>query len=292
MPAQNLHGLMADRTDPLGQAVAWWPLNEGAGEGANNIGTATCRGLLKNGARYGGLNGMHGVLFDGTDDFVEINSLRGIAQLCGQGQHTICAWVSTRAATTRQLFLGDWHSGGDGGTGFEIRTDSQFQYWMKSTPYVNNTAIGGTVVTTRPQFVVGVYDLSFVHLYVDAVRVASTAVAGLIVNDEATLDLTLGRTGGYSGLYFNGMLSNVRLYNRALTGAEIHRLYANPMAGAKIPNIARLYKAATAPASPSPVVSLQNMSGYPRLVRGVGNLSGSARTISQKGNLSGWPKLT
>lgn len=257
MPPNTLPGLLADRADPLGQVTAWWPLNEGGGEGANNAGSASCRGLLKNGARFGTLNGMRGVLCDGTDDYVEINSLRGIAQLCGQGQHTICAWVSTRSASTRQIFMGDWHSGGDGGTGFEIRSDGQFQYWMKSTPYADNTAIGGTVVTTRPQFVAGVYDLSYVHLYVDGVRVASTSAANVAVNDEATLDLTLGRTGGYAGLYLNGLISNVRLYSRGLSGSDIHRLYAQPFAGAR-PVLGLALRSFIGPPRPSTADRLHN----------------------------------
>ncbi len=68
------------------------------------------------------------------------------------------------------------------------------------------------------------------RLYVDGVQVATAAVSGAISATAQPL-----RIGGNSlwGEYFAGLLDDVRIYNRALTAAEIQADMQTPVAGAQ-----------------------------------------------------------
>ena len=62
------------------------------------------------------------------------------------------------------------------------------------------------------------YDKSTLRLYVNGVQVASTAVTGTLINSTGAL-----RIGGNTvwGEYFSGLIDEVRVYERALSAAEI-----------------------------------------------------------------------
>jgi len=62
------------------------------------------------------------------------------------------------------------------------------------------------------------YDKSTLRLYVNGTQVASTAVSGTLVNSTRALKI-----GGNTiwGEYFAGLIDEVRVYERALTPAEI-----------------------------------------------------------------------
>ena len=64
----------------------------------------------------------------------------------------------------------------------------------------------------------GTYDGSTLRLFVNGGQVASTAMSGAIAPSTGPL-----RIGGNSlwGEYFQGRIDEVRIYNRALTTAEI-----------------------------------------------------------------------
>ena len=69
------------------------------------------------------------------------------------------------------------------------------------------------------------YDGSAVRLYVNGTQVASTAKTGNIAT--STNPLTLGSDAIY-GQYFAGLIDNVRVYNTALTAAQIQTDMTTP----------------------------------------------------------------
>ena len=70
------------------------------------------------------------------------------------------------------------------------------------------------------------YDGSLLVLYVNGVQVASTAVSGLI--QASSSPLWIGGNQPY-GEYFKGLIDDVRVYNRALSQAEIQADMATPL---------------------------------------------------------------
>ena len=73
------------------------------------------------------------------------------------------------------------------------------------------------------------YDGSLLVLYVNGVQVASKALSGTI--QASTNPLWIGGNQPY-GEYFNGLIDDVRVYNRALSQAEIQADMATPLGGA------------------------------------------------------------
>ena len=72
--------------------------------------------------------------------------------------------------------------------------------------------------------VAGVYDAAArtLDIYVNGVR-DNGALIGTIPASQlnSTVNVNIGRRTGNHGYYFNGVIDNVRLYNRPLTQAEI-----------------------------------------------------------------------
>jgi hypothetical protein len=74
-------------------------------------------------------------------------------------------------------------------------------------------------------YYVGVYDGATVSAYLNGVQVASAAFAGGAIAAGTGPAINVARNPTYAGDYFIGAISDVRIYNRALSAAEILALY-------------------------------------------------------------------
>jgi Concanavalin A-like lectin/glucanases superfamily/Bacterial Ig domain/Abnormal spindle-like microcephaly-assoc'd, ASPM-SPD-2-Hydin len=74
----------------------------------------------------------------------------------------------------------------------------------------------------------GTYDGATLRLYLNGVLVASQAVTGAMVSSTGAL--RIGGNGVW-GEYFGGRIDEVRIYNRALSAAEIQRDMTTPVGG-------------------------------------------------------------
>ena len=72
---------------------------------------------------------------------------------------------------------------------------------------------------------VGVYDGATVSAYLNGVQVATAAFAGGAIAAGTGPDINIARNPAYGGDYFIGAISDVRIYKRALSAAEILALY-------------------------------------------------------------------
>jgi hypothetical protein len=72
---------------------------------------------------------------------------------------------------------------------------------------------------------VGVYDGATVSAYLNGVQVASAAFAGGAIAAGTGPDINIARNPTYAGDYFIGAISDVRIYKRALSAAEVLALY-------------------------------------------------------------------
>jgi concanavalin A-like lectin/glucanase superfamily protein len=108
-------------------------------------------------------------------------------------------------------------------------SSGSYYTWLDSTlaPSVTATLSGGTVAVTSPialplnawSHVPVTYDGAAVRLFINAVQVASVAGTGTL--PAGLTNLVLGdRPGGY---VLNGMLDEVRIYQRALAASDTRR---------------------------------------------------------------------
>jgi hypothetical protein len=189
-----------------GSGTTWTDLS---GNGKN--------GTLTNGVGYNSSNG-GSLSFDGVDDYVNC----GTTNLSSGTSLTVEVWV--KPGTTQDAYsdILDYGHGGGGNAGFVIQQDNlstnqyYFAYWNGTTYDITSTVTIGTS--------------SFNHLVFTK---SGTSVAGYL-NSQNTLNYTgsstiycsgrtlhIGRFVAGAGREFNGNISSVKVYNRALTAAEI-----------------------------------------------------------------------
>ena len=162
------------------------------------------------------------ISLDGFDDSVNIDGYKGIlADAAGvQQAFTVCAWIKT-AVNARDIIA--WgtnvggqrmnfrvdtvlrleHGGGNmRGTNGPSLLDNEWHHVAATVP------LGGKLPDTR--------------LYVDGVDVSAPASATAAYNLKANVDVAIGMGGSIAtGRFFQGLIDDVRIYDRALSAEEI-----------------------------------------------------------------------
>ena len=166
--------------------------------------------------------------FDGTNDYINLgnsNTLKPTEAI------TVGAWVYKENWSTlvsvHQMVISCTE---DGGYELYFSTDGYFRLFI----YINGAyRYSGTTYTSLSSgwhYVSGTYDGRYVKLYVDGVLkntydaggnypIHYTYANSLIVGAEASSG------SSSSGNYFNGSISGVKIYNRALSESEVKLLY-------------------------------------------------------------------
>jgi endonuclease/exonuclease/phosphatase family metal-dependent hydrolase len=205
---------------PTAGLTAHWKFDE---TGTTQIATDSTAnghdGTLTNGASWtsGKLNGA--VLLDGVDDVVVVSNTAGL-----QGSaFAISAWVKYTATDTSG---GDVANMGDS-YGLRVQPNGTVKaYFFKGGGVWPNSLSTATTNDGTWHHIVGQYDGSTLAVYVDGVQSGTpTAVSGAIVYALGP-NFLLGQNGqGGTNHNFHGSIDQVRVYNRALTPAEIQALY-------------------------------------------------------------------
>jgi uncharacterized repeat protein (TIGR02543 family) len=184
--------------------------------GFNNIGTLSNVTWTTSG-KFG-----EALSFNGTNAWVTISDAPSLDLTTGL---TLEAWIFPTTTTgTRDIVIKE-------GNNVDIynlyarnwRGRPEVNVFVGGTNWVaEGTALAANVWT----HVAGTYDGSVVRLFVNGVLVASTTVSGPIATSTGPL-----RIGGNSlwGEYFQGVIDNVRIYNHALTAAQIQTDMETPV---------------------------------------------------------------
>jgi chitodextrinase len=201
--------------------MAYWKVDESSGTSATDA-AGSYHGTLMNGVTRvaGRLNGA--VQFDGVNDYVALPNI----DVAGSAL-TIAAWVRHHSFPT----------GGDQRILSKATdTSEQGHYWMLSQIRSGGERLrfrlraGGTTKTLIASsgnlplnawyHAAATYDGTTMRLYYNGVQVGSTAKSGAIATNTG-VGVNLGRNPD-GAKYLHGALDDVRLYNRALTAAEIN----------------------------------------------------------------------
>jgi hypothetical protein len=217
--------------------VGYWPFNEGTGikatdfSGNGNTGTRiTMAGNLPawtNGKRGAALD------FDNTvGNYVDIGNQPA---LFFSGSFTLSAWVKSESATPGfgQPIISDYNSAADASSfDLEITSGEEFCFfWENPTATLPQVCSSAKVSYGRWYHVVATWNGTTRTLYLNGVSDGtpnSTAQARADVGGNSAI----GRLGSFDGHYFNGIIDDVRVYNRALSASEVAALYAGGTAGA------------------------------------------------------------
>lgn len=197
-------------------------------------------GELVNGVRESASN-LGFLSFDGVDDYVDCGNTSSLSAIGGTTNITVSGWVSYTAY-------------GGGGQPYSVITVKGNPWtWLLENP--SNTfrfriTAGGSDVNVADTSthslntwynVVGTYDGSNMRVYVNGVLKNTKAQTGTLATNSVT-----AKIGTYQGTNYNftGRISNISIYNRALTSEEIKQNY-NALKGRFVPDGSSADKAAT-----------------------------------------------
>ncbi len=216
------------KSGPDPDAVVILPLDEGSGTVAGDASGMGNDGTLINGASFEATTGdgsASAVRFDGVDDLIDL----GVLDVNGTGL-TLAAWFNgvTFPGTSKDPRLISKASS-------VFANDHVFMLSTISSGTAvrlrGRVRIGGvtkTLIATSGDIQVGrwyhaalTYDGSTMRLYLDAVEVGSTPLGGAVDMDPTMAVAVGGQPVGAGPRFFDGLLDDVRILQRALDAYEL-----------------------------------------------------------------------
>lgn len=207
--------------------VSWWKFDESSGTTAadsvgSNIGTLT-NGPAWTAATSGAASS--GALdFDNVDDYVRIEDS---ASLDITGAITVEAWFKWEGTPTDWDTIAAKGDQGDKNHWWMYYRKGQFRF---ETGYGDRYALvafqSATAVIGQWYHFAATYDslTGLVKLYVnDVEEVTDLDYGSMATNNYA---VTIGKASYTNNYYFDGIIDDVRIYNKALTADEVQQNYA------------------------------------------------------------------
>jgi hypothetical protein len=194
--------------------VASYSFNEGSGttlidrSGTGHTGTIAGAAWTTQGKFGGALS------FDGINDWVTVNDANALDLTTGM---TLEAWVRPTSLASWRTVLVKQRTGGLVYSLYASNDRSLAESDIKIDDELGTAAQTALAVNTWAHVAV-TYDGSHLRLFVNGIQVSSREMSGPMTTSTGVL-----RIGGNSvwGEYFAGRIDEIRIYNRALTPAEI-----------------------------------------------------------------------
>lgn len=208
--------------------VGYWPLDEGSGSstidqsGNGNNGTWSGGAVGTNGYYSAGKVGKWAGMFDGSSTNIDAgnNSSLNITATI-----TLAVWVNQTSWNNYPFPISKGYAGI--GYSLQIRNDNSIWFEMDDTSgtrhYYNPTSL--FIPNGTWTFVAATYDGSIERIYINGQQDGS-GLSGTFTTGTSTNHVYIGgKPPGYPYGPLNGSLDDVRIYNRALSSAEIMALY-------------------------------------------------------------------
>lgn len=197
--------------------IGEWELNENSGSTAHDISILQHDGTVTGATWTGGMFGS-ALSFNGTSsNYVNISN----ADTNIGNNFTISVWIKAiQDRSNHQVFIAK----GPKNTGhYELYIDTSgiLKFYSNDIGDISSNTV---VDNNNWHHVVVTYDGSNMKFYVDKVLKNSPAASGTVADETETMRLGSLVDGT---LPYNGLLDEVRIFNRALTQTEIKYLYKN-----------------------------------------------------------------
>lgn len=200
--------------------VGYWRFEEGPGSVLQDYSGKANHGVLKNGPTWvdGKIGGA--LEFDGTDDYVEVSAPSG--KSLDPDYITMIMWVKF----DNMPYDGEIALNKEG----KYRMIAQdvddshlsIRYQTTDTGWVDGILIGDTALSADTWYcVAATYGGSKWKLYLNGESDGETSESGTLVSNDNALHIGSRITDNY----FDGIIDEVRIYNRALSAAEIAAIY-------------------------------------------------------------------
>ncbi|WP_138500066.1 DUF4347 domain-containing protein [Nostoc sp. PA-18-2419] len=210
--------------------IGYWKFEEAAGSTVLDSSGKNNNGSLINSSRTAGLYGQALQVAGKNSSHASIPASASLNSMTNQ--LTVSAWVRPNgkpvgfhAVVNRQI--GTLLHPDQFFLGFGSRNNVTTYKWELGTTDGEGDVYKGTPVSDRWVHMVGTYNGSTINLYVDGVQIGSSPLTGNILVDNNPV--TIGAAENYAdgaplGDRFNGLIDEVRIYNRALSATEVKNL--------------------------------------------------------------------
>ena len=208
------------------QLVGSWNFNDGtANDESANSNHGTVNGATLTTDRFGNENSAYS--FDGVDDYIKV--LNSESLNFGTGDFTVSTWIKWDEATSEHDFILAKGSAGAIGYGLGINTGGHYGAFIQAEGGVNQY-YGNTLINADDwNLLTVVHDRdNKIKVYLNGSLANSGDYSEGNENSISTnYKLFIGSYGG-DGRYFKGLIDDIQIYNYALTGVEITKLYNAP----------------------------------------------------------------
>ena len=232
-------GILVKPTNPITDGLV---LNLDAANSRSYIGSGSTWSDLSTSNNHAALpvtptyNGSNSLVFNGTTHYGSIPSVSGVTDFTNTQKYSIEVWFNPSAGQVNSgeaELLEKWNKNNESRYPFTIRynegTSSMSVACYDGTTYKFVTVTGFPVNTWKQ--LVGVFDFvnKTLTVYRDGVSVGSTSLAGInqVSNTSPIAIATrLTSTGtAQSNIMFKGSIGAIRIYNTALSSAQIEQNY-------------------------------------------------------------------
>jgi hypothetical protein len=208
--------------------VAYYPFDGNANDASSNSNHGTVDGATLTEDRFGNTSSAYG--FDGVDDYIKINknALFDVSSL------TISAWVKWEGGTPtdHHAIVSNYSGRLDDSDelqhyGLRIAKQSAFSHFFYDDGSQWDDVEGiSNIGDGEWHFIVGVLNTGVdAKIYVDG-QLENTDTDSIPTSILPSGDLYIGRDGtAEAELRWNGLIDEVRIYNRALSEDEVQTLY-------------------------------------------------------------------
>ena len=198
--------------------IGYWKLNETSGTTAADSSSYAAAGTVNGGANWSTrCNGVNDFDFNGSSNFI---SVPNAPQLQPTAALTIAGWVRGDAWGSGSNVRVILRKGAANSTNYQLAIAAGRVALYLDERNNRGTRSNAVLSTNRWYHVAATWDGSTIKIYIDGQLDKSVARAGTIGTDTSPLYIG-GRPGANQ---FNGMMYDVRFYNRALLPTEITAL--------------------------------------------------------------------
>ena len=162
--------------------------------------------------------------FDGVNDAVEVADNNNLDFATN---FSIVQYVKLSAAQTSRIFYSNYASSATGAaTGISDSTNNVVKFYTKGAGTSNTLFSSFALNTNDWYYIVATYDGATKKIYINGKLDASVTYTDSVTYTSATP--RVGALSGVSAQFLNGLLSGVKVFNTALTAAQVADLYLNP----------------------------------------------------------------
>jgi len=217
---------------PVFQAglVGYWDFQEGAGinvydkSGQGNTGTWAGTGSHWADGKIGKAGN-----FNGDDDYVDLGTIdSGNSLMLANSDVTIAAWVKQSSGGDQYQRIVDKTDAPNGADGYDLYfslINGEFMLQVNGNKYYRDISSDGYSYDTW-YYVTGVITATAFHLYINGEEKSGGWAEGSpALPPNVQTNMRIGTWNHSTGREFNGLIDEVRIYNRALSASEVERLY-------------------------------------------------------------------